>query len=129
MTTGATAQVKGGFWPQNGVSSLVSASGKGSQRRQIAQLLGRKSLMDQRELLETLDGVVAGSAAVKTLSRIEANVELGGKRVVETETIINRNTVAGDVTELNADFLTLTSRTSFGASPKPNLDGNPLGTR
>lgn len=129
MTTGATAQVKGGFWPQNGVTSLASISGKGAQRRVIAQMFDAKGQFDQRALLTALDGVVPGSNATKTLSRIEANVELGGKRVVETETLINRNTAAGDVTELNADYLTMTSRTSFGGSPKPNLDGNPLGTR
>lgn len=129
MTTGATATVKGGFWPTNGVATLSSISGKGPGRRRIAQEFGMKSQMDQRALLRALDGVVAGSNATKTLSRIENNVELGGKRVVETETLINRNTAAGDVTELNLDYLTMTTRTTYGASPKPNLDGNPLGTR
>jgi hypothetical protein len=129
MTVGATATVKGGFWPANGIQSLVSISGKGSWRRMIAQAFGRKQLMDQRELLETLDGVVAGSTALKTSTRVEAVEELGGKRNIETQTVINRATTAADVTELNADFLTLTTRTSFGATPPANKDLNPLGTR
>lgn len=129
MTVGSTATVKGGFWPANGVASLSSMSGKGPQRRIVAQLLARKGQQDQRALLNALDGVVAGSAATKTQSRVQAVEELGGKRIIETETIINRNTAAGDVTELNADYLTLTTRTTFGSSPPANKDGNPLGTR
>jgi len=85
MTTGATATVKGGFWPTNGVVSLASQSGKGPWRRRVAQWLDGYGSMDQRALLLALDGVVAGSNATKTLGRIEHNVELGGKRVVEDE--------------------------------------------
>lgn len=129
MTTGATATVKGGFWPTNGVVSLGSISGKGPWRRRVAQQLDGYSAMDQRALLLALDGVAPGAVAAKTLGRIENNVELGGKRVIETNTIVNRVTVAGDVTELNADLLTLTTRSSKGSSPPANKDGNPLGTR
>lgn len=129
MTTGATATVKGGFWPVNGVTSVASISGKGPWRRRVAQAFDTYGLMDQRALAVALDGVVAGSNATKTLGRIENNVELGGKRVVETNTLVNRNTTAGDVTEENADFFTLTSRTTKGSSPPANKDGNPLGTR
>lgn len=124
----ATATVLGGFWPTNGVSSLTQYA-KGSARRLIAQMLDGKSSMPLREIAETLDGVAAGQTASKTLSRIENNTELGGKRVVETETLISRVTVAGDVTIINADLLSLTTRTSFGASPIANGDLNPLGYR
>lgn len=129
MTIGATATVKGGFWPTNGVTSLGSISGKGPWRRRIAMALDSKGLLDQRALMLALDGVVPGSLASKTYGRVQNSVELGGKRVVEAETIISRNTAAGDVTEINADFLTMTTRTSYGASPVANKDGNPLGTR
>lgn len=129
MTTGATATVKGGFYPTNGVSSLGSISGKGPWRRRVAQWLDGYGALDQRALLLALDGVAPGGTASKTLGRIANDTELGGKRVVETNTFINRATVAGDVTELNADLLTLTTRTSKGASPVANKDGNPLGTR
>jgi len=129
MTVGATATVKGGFWPANGVGSLTQVSGKGPRRREIAQAFGVKGLLDQRELLETLDGVVAGSTALKTRGRVQAAEELGGVRIIEQESIINRASTAADVTELNADFLTLATRTSFGATPPANKDLNPLGTR
>lgn len=129
MATPATAVVLGGFWPTNGVNSLVSMSGESGHRRKIAMLLGKKGQMKMRELMETLDGVVAGSAALKNYGRVEANVELGGVRIIENESIVNRNTAAADVTEINTDYLLFSTRTSFGASPPANLDNNPLGTR
>jgi hypothetical protein len=58
-----------------------------------------------------------------------AAVELGGVRATEAINLINRATVAGDVTEINADILSVTTRTTFGASPPSNKDGNPLGYR
>lgn len=124
----ATATVLGGFWSVNGVTSLTQLS-KGSARRLAAQLLDGKSSMPLRQIMRTLDGVVAGSTATKTLSRIENNIELGGKRVVETETLISRATVAGDITIINADVLSLTARTTSGSSPIANGDLNPLGYR
>jgi hypothetical protein len=129
MTSKATATVKGGFWEINAVPSLVSSSGRSWGRYQAAKVLAKKGLMALRATMRALDGVAPGAAATKTLARIENNAELGGKRVIETETLINRVTVAGDVTEINADVLSLSTRTTFGASPKPNLDQNPLGTR
>lgn len=123
----ATATVKGGFYDANGASPLASVQGSGWPRRAVAQLMGRKGLMDERALARALDGVIAGSNATKTLTRIEANSELGGKRTVETETLINRNTAAADVTALNADLFTFSGATTM-ASPA-NKDGNPLGTR
>lgn len=124
--TAAVATVKGGFWPQYGVS-YTTLQGRSSARRKVAQALGQRGLMAMREIAETLNGVVAGSAASKTLGRITANIEQGGKRAIETNTIISRNTTAADVTELNNYFFALSSKTTM-ASPA-NKDGNPLGTR
>jgi hypothetical protein len=125
----AVATVKGGLYETVGLTTLTQISGVGQQRRRVAQLLGDKSLLDLRQRLIALVGAAAGGAALKTIGRVEANVELGGKRTIETETLINRNTTAGDVTLINNDLLALTSKTTFGASPPANLDGNPLGTR
>lgn len=124
----ATATVLGGFWPQNSVSTLTQVSGRGSARRLAARALGQKGVMSLRELMETLDGVVAGSAASKALARVVASSELGGVRAIENETLISRNSAAGDVTTINADILTLSTRT-YTASPVANGDHNPLGTR
>lgn len=127
---GATATVKGGLFESAGLASLSQVQGTGSQRRRISQLFATKGLRDKRALARALDGVVAGSTATATNGRVEASVELGGKRTIESQSLVNRATVAGDVTEINADFLnSLTSRTTFGASPVANKDGNPLGTR
>jgi hypothetical protein len=121
----ATATVKGGFWPTNGVSSLPSMSGKG-QRRRVALSLDGKGTFALREIVRTLDGAVAGTTATKTFARVEANVELGGKRVVETETLVNRATTAADVTETKADLFSLSARTTKAA--QLNLNRNPLGS-
>jgi hypothetical protein len=125
----ATATVKGGFWPQNSVSSLSSIDGRNSLRRKAAMALDGKGQFYWRTLAIALLGAATGGAASKTLARIEANVELGGKRTVETETLINRVTTAGDVTNLTNDLYSFTSKTTFGNSPPVNKDGNPLGTR
>jgi hypothetical protein len=124
----SSATVLGGMFPANGQSTLTSY-GKGYGRHVIAEMFNKKSLLDERALITTLLGVVAGSTATKALGRIENNTELGGKRVVESESLVNRATVAGDVTTLTADLLTLTTRTTLGSSPKANGDGNPLGYR
>lgn len=124
----ATATVKGGLFPEVGVSSLASIQGTNFGVRRIGQLLNAKGMRELRRRAFTLDGVVAGTTATENLKRIEANSELGGKRTIETETLISRATTAADITEINTDLLaSLTSRTTL-ASPV-NKDGNPLGTR
>jgi hypothetical protein len=129
MTVGATATVLGGFWPTNGVNSLGSMSGEGEERRRVAQLLSHRSMLAEREIWRALTGAAPGALASKTYTRISASPELGGQRPIETVSVVNRVTTAADVTEINADFLGLTNRTTFGANPPANLDRNPLGTR
>lgn len=128
MAENAVATVKGGLFEQYG-STLSQIQGTGSKRRIAAQALGTKGLRDLRARMTALDGVAAGATASKTNTRVEANVEMGGVRVIETETLINRVTIAGDSTIIEADINTLTTKTTFGSSPVANLDGNPLGTR
>jgi hypothetical protein len=56
-----------------------------------------------RELMDTLLGTAAGGTAALTQARVQHDLnELGGLRVVETQTLINRATVAGDVTNTKA---------------------------
>lgn len=130
MTTPATATVLGGFWPQNGVNSLASMSGEGIGRNIVAQALGiERGQLAQRAIMVALMGVAPGATATKTIGRVVAAVELGGLRPTEVQTLVNRATTAADVTEMTTDYLTLTTRTTFGASPPANLDRNPLGTR
>ena len=123
----ATATVKGGLFAQYS-SSLVQIKPYSSMRRLAQMALSRYGTFALREKMETLNGAAAGSTAAKTLARVEANAELGGKRVIETQTFINTATVSGDVTEINDTVLSLSSKT-YDATPPANLDGNPLGTR
>lgn len=127
-TTKATAVVKGGFWPENGVSSLTSVDGKGYVRRTVARLMGVKGQRKNRKLLYNLTGVVAGAATSVLNKRIVAAEELGGARAVENETLVSRVTAAADVTELVQTYLTYSENT-YDPTPVANLDGNPLGTR
>lgn len=129
MAENAIATVLGGFFAQYS-SSLSQIRGVSPARRRIEQLLARKGLRDLRARITATDGVVVGSNATALNRRVDSNQELGGVRAIEIETLINRNTVVNDPIIAEATvFGTMTSRTSFGASPIANLDGNPLGTR
>lgn len=121
-----SATVNGGLFDN---TTLTPISGRNAVRRRIAQWFGKRQVLGLREIAETLNGAAAGSTASKTLGRIEANEELGGERTIETNTLVNRATTAADVAEINAYTLAFSSKTTFGASPVANLDGNPLGTR
>lgn len=119
-----TATVKGGLFEQYGTT--LAQYGKGSGRRIVSQFLSHNRAL--RELMLTLDGIVPGSTALATNKRIAASEELGGVRAMETEVLVNRATVNGDVVTINADLLSLSSKT-YDGTPVANLDGNPLGTR
>lgn len=123
-----SATVKGGLFETAGLATLSTIHTTSALKRMASWALGRKQTYGLREIMETLNGAAAGSAASKTLTRIEANSELGGLRVIETETLVSANTTAADVTDINADILSLSSKT-YDPTPPANLDGNPLGTR
>lgn len=129
MTASAVATVKGGlFGDVAGLTSLTQIAGRSSARLNTAKALGSQALYPVRQILRTLDGAAAGSTATKTWPQIDASTsELGGKRIVNTINLVNRATTAADVTETLADLLSLSTRTTFGASPITNKDGSPLG--
>lgn len=121
----AVASVKGGFWPENSVNTLSQVSGVGSARRRAAQALATKGTMALRELMETLNGTAAGSAALKQLSRVAHSEELGGVRTIETESLVDRVSAADDESAIDADILSLSTRT-YDPTPVTNGNGNPL---
>ncbi len=123
----ATATVKGGFFAQY-AATLTQIQGKSPLRRMARKALSNYGGFALREKMETLNGAAAGSTAEKVLARVEANAELGGKRVIENQTFVNDATVAGDVTEINDTILALSTKT-HDPTPVVNGDGNPLGTR
>lgn len=121
------ATLAGGFFEQYGSTLSGIFVGGGANRRRAAQALHAKGLKAYRELMLTLDGATAGSAAAASQGRIANSTELGGKRTIETETFIDANSAAGDIVRIDADISAFSS--TIGASPPANLDGNPLGTR
>lgn len=123
---GYTAAVKGGYWPENGVVSLTNISTTSAARRRAAMALKQRGQRALRELMETLNGATAGSAASKTIARVEhpSDNDMSGVRAIEIETLVGRNTIAADVTLINADIL---QHGGIVASPPVNGDGNPLG--
>lgn len=126
----ATANVKGGlFGDSSGLLQLTSISGKNATRSNPAKTLGTKSQFAMRRIMYVTAGAAAGATATYTFPSIEAVPELGGKRNILQVNLINRATTAADVAEYKNDILTWSTRTTFGANPVPNKDGNPLGTR
>lgn len=126
MAAGATATIKGGLFETNGFTAYTQIQGRGPARRRIAQYFGDKGLLAPRAAVVALDGAAAGGTASKTYPQIEPNSEQGGKRTVLQISLINRITTAGDITEFNRDFFSLTSKTTKTAPV--NKNGNPLGS-
>lgn len=126
---GATATVKGGLFESVGLTELTQIQGTGSVRRRARQLLSSKGMKAMRALMFELNGVVPGASAESSYGRVAASEELGGKRVIESEVFIDRNTTADDVTEIGNDFLVPMYYGTYGSTPVVNKDGNPLGTR
>lgn len=99
------------FW---GAGAYTFIRPKQSLRKVVARLLNQKSMRSDRALINTLLGTVAGSTATDTMKRVEhSQTELGGKRVIETETIVNRATTAADDTDLTGAYLTYASRPTY----------------
>lgn len=78
-----------------------------------------------------VDGAV-GDPALKTHPRIVAGTPfagstLGGKRVIETVTDVNRVTVAADITQIDSDILFVHTPTPFPTEKSGNSGGGKLG--
>jgi hypothetical protein len=78
-------------------STIVS---KNPMERAARRLFRR--LPKTQELMLTLNGAAAGSSASVTRKRVQHDRdELGGARVVETRTILSRNTTSADKTAID----------------------------
>jgi hypothetical protein len=129
-TNTATANVRGGlFGDAAGLTQLVSICGREGRRTYAAHELGTKIGFPLRAIMNATAGVAPGGVATYVFPTIEPNVELGGKRTILQTALINRATTAADVTEYKNDILKWSQRSTFGANPVANKDGNPLGTR
>lgn len=116
------ATVNGGLFGGLTLSTIHTTS---QSKRRISQLLAQRGNMALREIMETLNGIVAGSTALKTITQIANASDLGGVRAIETINLVNRVTTTADRNDINADLLTLSSKT-YDSTPIANGDGNPL---
>ena len=117
-----TATVKGGLFGQ--YSPTLTFVGDSSVRRAIARRF--KQIPGLRELALTLNGAAAGQAASATRAVVSNSGQLGGRRAIDTVTVVGRNTDAADETAIDNDIL---SYDAHDPTPPINLDHNPLGTR
>jgi hypothetical protein len=124
----ATALVRGGFWPENGVNTLTLAGEASYARRGVARVLSTKGQAATRERMFKLLGAAPGVQADLVRTYVSNSEELGGKRIIAQDVLIYRPTTAADDTEITADYLTYSTRTHY-KNPPVNLDRNPLGDR
>jgi hypothetical protein len=94
--------------------------------RKMAQMLSNKGEFALRSVLDTVLGAAPGGLASYWYAEIEPNVEMGGRRNIVQTYVVNRNTVAQDVTDIRQ---ALTMAFNSTATQAVNLDRNPLGTR
>ncbi len=104
-----TITVKGGFWGDLG-STFTTIGNYHSGKRAVAQHLSKRGSWRIRELMETLNGVVAGSAALKQRREVTAPSDAtpantGGVMANALIDIVNRNSASADVTEITNDLL------------------------
>lgn len=105
----------------------------GNARTQVARILAKRPYGRGvlRELMLTLNGAAAGSAALDTHKRVKWTPDLegvtgGGLVELETFTGLNRVTVAGDKTDIDT-MLTLSSKPTYVADASGNGGGGKLG--
>lgn len=99
--------------PASGSSSFWGDSwtllfNRPSASQRIRREFRRMTELAQGEIAKTLDGVIAGSTATQNRAQLTATPGLtndqGGLRTVANVALVNRATVAGDVTVLNAIY-------------------------
>lgn len=99
-----------GFWQQHaplGQGGAYSLYGnRGGVEGQLSRAFGRRGFKQTRRLMYALLGAGTGGSASETEKRVDApnaltsSQLLGGNRVIETVTIVNRNTTAADLTAM-----------------------------
>jgi len=123
-----TISPKGGFWGDLGASSLVLRN-RHVKNPQIARLINTEGMRKNKETWNELTGEAEGEATSAIYYRAKAaeesgaiDYELGGKRTIETVTLLSGTTSADDETEMEL-------LTTWDSSPTyaTNKDGNPRG--
>jgi len=100
-------------------------------RRKMTRVAKRKSMKVINELMRTLNGVVLGSTALATHTRVlGAQVlqnDVGGVRPVETVDLVNRATDAADITQIEALLTEQRDPATYPADLSGNGGGGKLG--
>ena len=112
-----------GFWGGSGYALL---SGKMPRRNSIRRVVNREGFRDFTALFNSLIGAASGSGTgAITTKKIAAatGANLGGKRTVESVSVINRNTTAADVTALKEMTVAVKTRPSTYARDKSGNGG------
>jgi hypothetical protein len=106
--TGFTPTLGGVNAVDASTSGFVQFNGMGQQDGKLSLLLSRGPDRIMRELILTLLGVVAGSTALETRSQVTAVTavsdaqQMGGLVTIGSRDLVNRVTVAGDITNVAA---------------------------
>ena len=99
-------------------------------RRKMTRVMKRKSMKVLNELIQTLNGVTAGSAALAQHVRVQARqglgLDAGGVQPIETVDLINRVSATADQTLINA-ALTEQRDPTYPVELSGNSGGGKLG--
>jgi hypothetical protein len=121
------AVTSSGFWSDQGTGYALLVN-KAPTRARLQRAVGVEGFRKIKELFDTAIGAAAGEAANASYKRVAgetSNDVGGGSRVVETVTVINRNTDAADITALKEMVVNVSRRP---ATYPRDLSGNGGGT-
>lgn len=91
--------VKSDFWG----NSYAPIDSSNTLNEAVRRIFAKPGLRREKALLNALIGAAPGGTATASVARVQADInENGGKRTIETVSVINRVTTAADVTELLA---------------------------
>lgn len=128
-----------GFWEQHAPAGQGGPYAIYGNRyhleQQLARALGKTGFRGHRRILYALLGQATGNAAAETYKRISAPAGIteasahGGARVIDTITVINRNTTAADLTYAQALLNRVYNQapTSYPVDPSRNTGGGKAG--
>lgn len=92
-----------GLWNNVHGQNYALITARSNLMQRVAKLFAREGGRADAELLTTLNGAAAGGSASETRKRVTAvqsteQMNLGGARVIETQTVVNRATTSADET-------------------------------
>lgn len=97
------------FWG-NSPNSYAMQNARTYHERALARVMAKPGYRGMRALFRLMNGTAVGQTASATYARVSApaglteSAQLGGARVIETATAVNRATVAADRTFLNENI-------------------------